>query len=164
MRWPWVSRALYEEIVERLEAERARYDELSAASDKTLAAAKTALADAKNYEHLWHAEQRRADRAEDYVRYERKRSDDLFAAYQALRVQGANPGPQKLPAVEKPQLASDLAIEEKVKQFGGSARRQAELRRVLVNFQQRARASETLDEEAIASRVLNWSDPDEDAA
>ena len=135
MRWPWVSRAAYEALERRT----------IRALDFAAARAEKAEAVQAEWSRLC------AD--------ERNRYNDLFAAYDRLRVQGATAAAQKQPAVEKPDTESDRAIEEKVRQFGGSA----PLRRILREHQKASRAAGA-DEDEIARQITHWSDPDEDAA
>jgi hypothetical protein len=144
-RLPWVSRADYERV-ER-ERDRAETHRERAESDAQIAEARAERAE------ILRAEWSRvcAD--------ERARYDELFRAYDRLRVSGANPAPQKLPAPEKPTSPSDLAIEEKVKQFPESWR--PALRRKLRDFQKQARDA-SVEEDAIADRIMFWSDPDDE--
>lgn len=85
------------------------------------------------------------------------RHDALLEKYHELRAAGHDAGPKPLPAKQKPDSPSDLAIEDVVSRFGGNPR----LRRILLTYQRKQRLAGQ-DEDGIADRIRNWTDPDAD--
>lgn len=129
MRWPWVSWARFDAMAQLVEAWRQDASKMGFA-----------------YEDL------RKDAAA-----ERARHDALLEKYHALRAAGASPPPPALTPAPRPSQPSDLAIEEVVERFGGSAR----LRRRLQKEQGKMRAGGD-DEATIAHAIKHWRDPEDD--
>jgi hypothetical protein len=109
------------------------------------------------------AAEERIKASENYCMHWINRHDDLSARYDklmdafvALRVSGANATAPLAPA-KRPSLPADIAIEDVVEARGmGSVGR-----RLLQRFVNMERQKQ-VDEEAIADRVRNWTDPDTD--
>ena len=133
MRWPWVSRARFDDLQQSLDHERRAW-----------------ACTSQGQEIRWRCEQ--SDRQRVEAKYEA-----LIEKYHALKMAGASvPEPKIVLNPSRNLTEAEQAIEDVVSKFGGSVR----LRRRLAKYRADMLGSDGTEDE-IAHAIRHWRDPEE---